>query len=150
MRPMDWVFFAQKLIIPEKPRPDIHESHLGMEKCRSRAISVINRPGMSADIERLVAKWSTCLKHQRSNQKEPQNLHTVPARAWQKLGTDIFEYKSKPYLVIVDYYSNIQKFVSFIKQYKYMFRIPIHRETFSDFKRHVLVTTEHSFGIITR
>ena len=29
----------------------------------------------------------------------------MPARAWQKLGTDIFEYKSKPYLVIVDYYS---------------------------------------------
>jgi transposase InsO family protein len=29
----------------------------------------------------------------------------VPARAWQKLGTDIFEYKSKSYLVIVDYYS---------------------------------------------
>ena len=115
MRPMDWVFFGQKFIIPEKPRPDIHESHLGMEKCRSRAISVINRPGMSADIERLVAKCSTCLKHQRSNQKEPQNLHTVPARAWQKLGTDIFEYKSKPYLVIVDYYSNIEKFVSFIK-----------------------------------
>ena len=103
------LFFGQKLIIPEKRRPDIlrciHESHLGMEKCKSRARAVVYWPGMSADIERLVAKCSTCLKHQRNNQKEPLKPHQVPARAWQKLGTDIFEYKSKPYLVIVDYYS---------------------------------------------
>ena len=103
------LFFGQKLIIPQQLRPDIlrriHESHLGMEKCKSRARAVVYWPGMSADIERLVAKCSTCLKHQRSNQKEPLKPHAVPARAWQKLGTDIFEYKSKPYLVIVDYYS---------------------------------------------
>ena len=62
-------------------------------------------PRMSADIERLVAKCPTCLKYQRSNQKEPLKPHAVPTRVWQKLGTDIFEYKSKPYFVIVDYYS---------------------------------------------
>ena len=103
------LFFGQKLIIPHQLRPDIlrgiHESHLGMEKCKSRAKPVVYWPGMSADIERLVAKCPTCLKHQRSNQKEPLKPHAVPARAWQKLGTDIFEYKSKPYFVIVDYYS---------------------------------------------
>jgi hypothetical protein len=95
------LFFGQKLIIPEKLRLDIlrriHESHLRMEKCKSRARAVAYWPGMSADIERLVAKCSTCLKHQRSNQNEPLNPHTVPARAWQKFGTDIFEYKSKSY-----------------------------------------------------
>ena len=107
---VDWLlFFGQKLIILQQLRPDIlrriHESHLGMEKCKSRARAVLYWPGMSADIERLVAKCSTCLKHQRSNQKEPLKPHAVPARAWQKFGTDIFEYKSKPYLVIVHYYS---------------------------------------------
>ena len=107
---VDWLlFFEQKLIIPQQLRPDIlrriHESHLCMEKCKSRARAVVYWPGMSEDIERLVAKCSTCLKHQRSNQKEPLKPHAVPVRAWQKLGTDIFEYKSKPYLVIVDYYS---------------------------------------------
>ena len=103
------LFFGQKLIIPQQLPSDIlrriYESHLGMEKCKSRARAVVYWPGMSADIERLVAKCSTCLKHQRSNQKEPLKPHAVPARAWQKLATDIFEYKSKPYLVIVDYYS---------------------------------------------
>jgi transposase InsO family protein len=112
------LFFGQKLIIPEKLRPDIlrriRESHLGMEKCKSRARAVVYWPGISADIERLVAKCSTCLKHQRSNQKEPLKPHTVPARAWQILGTDIFKYKSKSYLVIVDYYSKFPK-ISLLK-----------------------------------
>ena len=64
-------FFGQKLIIPRQPLHRIHESHLGMEKCKSRARAVVYCPGMSAGIERLVAKCPTCLKHQRSNQKEP-------------------------------------------------------------------------------
>ena len=35
----------------------------------------------------------------------------MPARAWQKLGADIFEYKSKPYLIIVDYYSKYPEII---------------------------------------
>ena len=31
--------------------------------------------------------------------------HEVPDRPWQKLGSDLFEHKGKPYLLIVDYYS---------------------------------------------
>ena len=112
------LFFGQKLIIPEKLRPDIlrriHESHLGMEKCKSRARAVVYWTGMSADIERLVAKCSTCLKHQRSNHKEPLKPNTEPFRAWQKLGTDIVEYKCKSYLVIVDYYSKFPE-ISLLK-----------------------------------
>ena len=60
---------------------------------------------MSAAIERMVAKCSICLKHQRENQKEPLLPHEVPQRPWQKLGADIFELNSNSYLVVVDYYS---------------------------------------------
>lgn len=31
--------------------------------------------------------------------------HSVPDRPWQKLGSDVFEHKGKPYLIVVDYYS---------------------------------------------
>ena len=103
------LFLGQKLIIPQSLRRDIfrriHESHLGMEKCKSRARAVVYWPGMSADIENMVAKCSICLKYRNQNQKEPLMPHETPDRPCQKLGTDIFELYSKSYLIIVDYYS---------------------------------------------
>lgn len=35
--------------------------------------------------------------------------HAIPDRPWQKLGSDVFEHKGKPYLVVVDYYSKFIK-----------------------------------------
>lgn len=35
--------------------------------------------------------------------------HEVPDRPWQKLGSDLFEHKGKPYLLVVDYYSKFIK-----------------------------------------
>ena len=103
------LFLGEKLIITQGMRQDvlncIHESHLGIEKCKSRTRAVVYWPGMSAAIERMAAKCSICFKHQRENQKEPLLPHEVPQRPWQKLGTDIFELNSNSYLVIVDYYS---------------------------------------------
>ena len=60
---------------------------------------------MSRDIHDTVAKCATRLTHRHKNQKEPKIPHTIPARPWQKLGSDVFEHKGKPYLVVVDYYS---------------------------------------------
>ena len=103
------LFLGQKLIIPQSLRQDIlrriHESHLGMEKCKLRARAVVYWPGMSADIENMVAKCSICLKYRNQNQKEPLMPHKTTDRPWQKLGTDVFELYSKSYLIIVDYYS---------------------------------------------
>lgn len=49
------VFKAAKLIIPNKMRSEmldrIHQSHLGMVKCKERARDIIYWPGMSAQIE---------------------------------------------------------------------------------------------------
>ena len=80
-------FLAEKLIIPQEMRQDvlncIHESHLGMEKCKSRARVVVYWPRMSSAIERMVAKCSVCLKDQRENPKEPCYLMKY-LRPWQK------------------------------------------------------------------
>ena len=103
------MYVGEKMIIPTSWRGKmleiIHESHLGIEKCKSRARSVIYWPGMSKDIENMVSKCSTCAKFRRANQKQPMIPHPVPDRAWQKIGTDIFQYNNKDYLLMVDYYS---------------------------------------------
>ena len=102
------LFPGEKLIIPQEMRQDvlncIHESHPGMEKCKSRVRAVVYWPSMSTAIERVISKCSACLTYQRENQKEPLLPHEVPQRPWQKLGADIFELNSKSYLLVVDYY----------------------------------------------
>lgn len=83
----------------------IHESHLGIAKCKARARTVIYWPGMSIDIERLISKCDVCLTHRSKNRKEPMQPHPIPGRPLQKLGSDILEYKRKNFLVVVDYHS---------------------------------------------
>lgn len=65
------LFLCQRLIIPQEMRQDvlncIYESHLGIEKCKSRARAVVYWPGMSTAMERMVAKCPVCLKYQREN-----------------------------------------------------------------------------------
>ena len=103
------LFNEQRVIIPRASRKNIlmliHESHLGVEKCKSRARATVYWPGMSNDIQEMVSKCSTCSTYRNRNQKEPMIAHEIPDRPWQKLGSDLFEHKGKTYLLVVDYYS---------------------------------------------
>ena len=103
------LFNEQRVIIPRASRKNIlmliHESHLGVEKCKSRARATVYWPGMSNDIQETVSKCSTCSTYRNRNQKEPMIAHEIPDRPWQKLGSDLFEHKGKTYLLVVDYYS---------------------------------------------
>ena len=103
------IFKDHQLVIPTAMRRDmlnlIHESHLGIEKCKSRARAILFWPGMSNDIYEKVSKCATCATYKMKNQKEPMIAHRIPDRPWQKLGTDLCEHKGKNYLVVVDYYS---------------------------------------------
>ena len=48
----------------------LHESHLGMEKCKVRARKSIYWPNMSRDIERMCTQCGTCNKFKGNNHKE--------------------------------------------------------------------------------
>lgn len=106
------LFKGRQLIIPKAMRSNvldlIHESHLGIEKCKACARAIVYWPGMSRDIHDTVAMCKTCLTHRHKNQKELMIPHTIPDHPWQKLGSDVFEHKGKPYLVVVDYYSKFE------------------------------------------
>ena len=103
------VFRGEKLVIPASMRGEmlikLHESHLGMEKCKARARSIMYWPGMGRDIEETISRCLTCAKYKPANPREPLIPHEIPQRPWSKLGMDIFTFRGKDYLLVVDYYS---------------------------------------------
>lgn len=61
---------------------------------------------MSSQINEHVSKCETCQINASTTSREPLKPHEIPQRPWQKVGTDLFEWKGKPhYLIVVDYYS---------------------------------------------
>ena len=103
------VLKGDKIVILEKMRKDmlqrIHEGHMGIEKCRRRARQCIYWPGINTQIEETVQKCEECTSLLPSKPVEPLMNQTLPDRPWQKVGSDILQWASKSYIVIVDYFS---------------------------------------------
>ena len=103
------LFKGSKLIVPKASQKrmleDIHDSHLGIVKCKSRARDVIFWPGMSSQIEEMVSKCAICAELQNSNTKEPMTCAELLSRPWSRVASDIFTLHQSNYLLTVDYYS---------------------------------------------
>ena len=103
------IYKGQKILIPKSMRrlmlEKVHEGHLGMEKCKQRARSVMFWPRMNSDIDNTVKDCFTCLQYRPKHQVEQLNPHPVPDGPWQKVGVDLFELDRKHYLIMADYYS---------------------------------------------
>ena len=103
---------------------------MGMEKTKHRARDIIFWPGMSKQIEEIVAKCSTCQERSRVNQKEPLQPHDLPTRPWQKIAVDFFEWDKREHIVAVDYFSRFYE-VSTIGSTKASLTIPKLKSFFS-------------------
>jgi len=97
-----------RIVIPTELQSEmlnkIHEGHLGITKCRARARQSIWWPGISKHLEEKVKNCLDCSKNQRQR-AEPLVPTLLPELPWQKVGTDLFQWKKSHYLLIVDYYS---------------------------------------------
>jgi hypothetical protein len=83
----------------------LHETYLGMDKCKTKARTLFYWPKMSDDIEKIISSCAICAKLKRNNQRKSLIPHAVPKRPWSKIGADIFTVGGKDYIVIVDYFS---------------------------------------------
>ena len=83
----------------------IHQGHMGMEKCILRAKQAVYWPNITSDIKQIVSQCNICQTHQKIQRKETLLPHDIAQYPWQKLGSDIFEYKGQKYVLIVDYYT---------------------------------------------
>lgn len=106
----DGMFFkANKLIVPQQLRQEmlskIHESHLGIVKCKERGRDIMYWPNMLTQIEETVSKCMVCNENNNNNLREPLMPHEFPGRPWDKIGTEIFYHGGSTFLLCVDYFS---------------------------------------------
>ena len=103
---------GMQIVVPDKMREDIlkqiHEGHLGFNKCQMRAKETVYWPGLNDQLENLILNGQLCLKYSKSkNKSTPLTAlgHEVPTVPWSKVATVIFHYESQLYLLTVDYTS---------------------------------------------
>lgn len=82
----------------------IHEGHQGIERCRSRANRMVWWPGLSKQISDNVHRCKECSKNFQ-RKVEPLISTKLPEYPWQQVGVDLFYFKGKDYLMVVDYFS---------------------------------------------
>ena len=59
----------------------LHESQLGITKCRERAKRFVWWPGLSKQFEHIIQNCNVCIK-ERPNKAEPLILSVLPDRPW--------------------------------------------------------------------
>ena len=97
-----------RIVIPTSMRQDIlerlHSGHQGIVKCHARARQSVWWPGLSGQLQELVTKCQVCTKERPQN-AEPLVPSELPELPFQRVGTDLFEWEKRTYLLVVDYYS---------------------------------------------
>lgn len=79
--------------------------HPGVESTKKGVREIFFWPLVNRAIETAIAACSVCNSLKPHQQKKPLKLHTVPDLLWPIVTTDIFEWKSHYYLMLVDSYS---------------------------------------------
>ena len=109
------VLFGSHIVVPRACRKEtldkIHSGHLGIQRCKLRLQQSIWWPGVSKEIESLVKHCGLCARTTTTH-KEPMIVSQLPDYPWQKVGSDLFEFKGHSYIVLVDYFS---RFLEVIK-----------------------------------
>lgn len=100
---------GMKIVIPPSLRSHmlklIHESHLGIVKCKHRAREVFYWPAMNTAIEKVVMNCPNRAMYQNKQSPEPLVPTIIPEIHYGEVGCNLFELEQKKDLIIVDYHS---------------------------------------------
>ena len=105
----DLLLAGSRIIIPQSSRQEvlreIHEGHQGETKCMLRAKSAVYWPGIYKDIQSVVGNCGACRELENAQTKCPMLITEVPAQPWHTVGVDLFQHKSRWYILVTDVYS---------------------------------------------
>ena len=106
----DLLLYDDRIVIPRSMRLQIldciHTGHLGLTDltCRSRASTSVWWPGLSKRIGEFMTRCHTCAK-EKPTPREPLMPSSFPARPWERVATDLYDFQGRKYIIVVDYYS---------------------------------------------
>ena len=102
------LLYGTRIVVPKELQHQtlckIHHGHQGIERCRLRVTTSVWWTGVSSQMETFVRQCSTCARLHPPT-KEPMLPSALPKHPWEKVASDLFEFKGKQYLLVVDYYS---------------------------------------------
>ena len=81
----------------------LHQGHLGITKCRSRAMNSVRWPLISKQVEAMCNRCTTCAICS-LERKESLLTSSFLEYALERVGTDLFELEKKIYIIVVDYF----------------------------------------------
>ena len=81
----------------------IYQGHQGIERCQLRAKLAVWWPGLSKNIADRVRRCEECSKSF-TRKFEPLMPTKLPEYQWQLVGTDLFFFNGRQYLMVVDYF----------------------------------------------
>ena len=103
---------GNQVIIPDKLRHNIleqlHASHQGIDKTKELARECVFWPGMPKSVENICASCHLCQEMQHQQTPQPLHPHERPMSPWVKVGSDIFTIGCNNFLIISDYFRDIQ------------------------------------------
>ena len=98
----------EALVIPERLRKGmmekIHRGHQGIARCLRRAQGSVWWPGIRRDVTSWIEGCNVCTRH-RQIRHQPLLTTELPEGPWECLGSDLFEFQNRDFLLVVDYYS---------------------------------------------
>lgn len=83
----------------------LHYAHSGVVSSLSRARESMYWPGISSEVRQFIERCDVSRAFDQKQPKETFMAHEIPDRPWAKVGTDLFSYEDRNYLICVDYYS---------------------------------------------
>ena len=90
------------------PRPEmlqyIHKGHQGKERCLLRARNTVFWPKMTYNVQQLIEKCIICQEYGKS-QTIIGTTQELPPFPWHILATDMFYWKGRYFLIVVDIFS---------------------------------------------
>ena len=111
----------------------LHYGHQGMEKTKLRAKDAVFWNGINKDIENLIKECQTCQANMPSQTSESLMPHEIPSKAWQIVGTELFNLNNCEYLIVVDYYSKFPIIRKMTSQYTSSIVISAMKQIFSEY-----------------